>query len=372
MTLEDLLTGLQRSGGSDLYLTADAQALYRVDGSTIAATDGPLDAGQVEAILRPVLSEKETRLFEQTHELNTARTVAGVGRFRLNLFQQRGQMGLVARLIPIDFPDAATLGLPSALTELVMQKRGLILVTGATGSGKSTTLAALLDYRNRNTRGHILTVEDPIEFVHPHRGCVITQREVGVDTDSFGAGLKSALRQAPDVILIGEMRDLETVEAALHFSETGHLVLGTLHANNANQAVERFMNFFPAEHHEPIYSQLALNVRGIVSQRLVPKASGQGRVAAIEVMLNSPRIADLMGKGEIAAMKAAIEANSQDGSQTFDQALFELYRAGTITHDEALRQADSANNLRLRIKMEESGNAAGEKQSFTLRKDEAA
>jgi twitching motility protein PilU len=372
MTLEELLTGLQRSGGSDLYLTADAHALYRVDGSTVPASDAPLAAGEVEAIIRAALSEKDVREFERTHELNTARSVAGVGRFRLNVFQQRGQVGLVARLIPIDFPDAAALGLPSALTELVMQKRGLILVTGATGSGKSTTLAALIDHRNRNTRGHILTVEDPIEFVHPHQGCVVTQREIGVDTDSFAAGLKSALRQAPDVILIGEMRDLETIEAALHFSETGHLVLGTLHANNANQAVERFMNFFPAAMHEQIYAQLALNVRGIVSQRLVPKASGQGRVAAIEVMLNSPRIADLMSKGEIAAMKAAIEANSQDGSQSFDQALFSLYSTGAITHDEALRQADSANNLRLRIKMHASGSAAADKPQFSLRQDEAA
>ncbi len=372
MQLEDLLAGLQRSGGSDLYLTAEAPALYRVDGSTVPATDRPLNAREVDAVIRAALSEHEAREFDRTHELNTARMVAGVGRFRLNVFQQRGQTGLVARLIPIDFPNAEQLGLPAALTELVMQKRGLILVTGATGSGKSTTLAALIDHRNRNSRGHILTVEDPIEFVHPHRGCVVTQREIGVDTESFASGLKSALRQAPDVILIGEMRDVETIEAALHFSETGHLVLGTLHANNANQAVERFMNFFPAEQHAQVYGQLALNVRGIVSQRLVPKVSGEGRVAAIEVMLNSPRVAELMSKGEIAAMKAAIEANAQDGSQSFDQALYALYRSGAITQDEALRQADSANNLRLRIKMEQAGAATGEKPQFSIQKDEAA
>ena len=372
MKLEDLLSGLRQSGGSDLYLTADAHALFRVDGSTVPATDRPLEASEVEAIVRDALREGEAAEFDRTHELNTARMVPGIGRFRLNVFQQRGQTGLVARIIPIEFPTAVELGLPAPLTELVMQKRGMILVTGATGSGKSTTLAALIDHRNRNSRGHILTVEDPIEFVHPHRGCVVTQREIGVDTASFASGLKSALRQAPDVILIGEMRDPETVEAALHFSETGHLVLGTLHANNANQAVERFMNFFPAEAHPQIYGQLALNVRGIVSQRLVPRASGEGRVAAIEVMLNSPRIAELIGRGEIAAMKAAIEANAQDGSQSFDQALYQLYSAGHVTHDEALRQADSANNLRLRIKMVEAGTASGERQQFSLEKDRAA
>jgi twitching motility protein PilU len=374
MQLDDLLVGLKNSGGSDLYLTAEAPALYRVDGSTVPATERPLEAREVDAILRAALSEAEAREFDRTHELNTARMVPGVGRFRLNVFRQRGQSGLVARIIPIEFPSAEQLRLPAALTGLVMQKRGLILVTGATGSGKSTTLAALIDHRNRNSRGHILTVEDPIEFVHPHRGCVITQREVGVDTASFAAGLKSALRQAPDVILIGEMRDVETVEAALHFSETGHLVLGTLHANNANQAVERFLNFFPPEAHPQVYAQLALNVRGIVSQRLVPKAAGDGRVAAIEVMLNSPRIADLMARGEIAAMKAAIEANSQDGSQSFDQALYGLHRSGEITLDEALRQADSANNLRLRIKMEQAGAGAGaaDRPRFSLEPNEAA
>jgi len=253
-----------------------------------------------------------------------------------------------------------------------MQKRGLVLVTGATGSGKSTTLAALIDHRNLHSRGHILTIEDPIEFVHTHKGCVVTQREVGVDTASFGAGLKSALRQAPDVILIGEMRELETVEAALHFAETGHLVLGTLHANNANQAVERVMNFFPAEMHVQLYAQLALNLRGIVSQRLIPRADGAGRVAAVEVMLNSPRVADLVAKGEIAALKAAIEANAQDGSRSFDQALYELHRAGAISLDEALRQADSSNNLRLKIKMENANRGVDDRPKFSLKADDEA
>ena len=356
LTLDDLLVGLHHCEGSDLYLTADSPPLYRVDGETVPVAGGILDGGQVEAIIRAALKASDIVEFDRCNELNTAHLVAGVGRFRLNVFRQRGQVGLVARLIRIDFPSADQLGLPETLKTLVMQKRGLVLITGATGSGKSTTLAALLDHRNTQTRGHILTIEDPIEFVHPHKGCVVTQREVGVDTASFATALRSALRQAPDVILIGEMRDLETVEAAIHFAETGHLVLGTLHANNANQAVERVMNFFPIETHEALYQQLAMNLRGIVSQRLVPKASGQGRAAAIEIMLNTPRVADLIGKGEIAALKGAIEGNVQDGSQSFDQALYDLYRRGDITLDEALRQADSANNLRLKVRLEVAGN----------------
>ena len=372
MHLDELLTGLAQHKGSDLYFTAESPPLYRIDGATVPAFDHVLEAGDVERVIREVLSAAEQDEFDRTRELNVARMVPGVGRFRLNVFRQRGQVGLVARLIPIDFPNADALGLPASLRELIMQKRGLILVTGATGSGKSTTLAALIDHRNLNSRGHILTIEDPIEFVHSHKGCVVTQREVGVDTVSFAAGLKSALRQAPDVILIGEMRDLDTVEAALHFAETGHLVLGTLHANNANQAVERVMNFFPTETHAQLYQHLALNLRGIVSQRLVPKFDGKGRVAAIEVMLNSPRVADLVGKGEIAALKAAIEANVQDGSRSFDQALYELHRTGQITLDEALRQADSANNLRLKIKMENAGGSPADRPKFSLKSDEEA
>jgi twitching motility protein PilU len=370
--LDELLTHLCRRNGSDLYLTADSAPLLRINGATTPALDLVLEPAQVESLVRGALSEQDQETFDRTSELNCARAVPGVGRFRINVFRQRGCVGLVARVIRIDVPTAEELALPASLLQLIMSKRGLILVTGATGSGKSTTLAALIDYRNENSRGHILSVEDPIEFVHPHKGCVVTQREVGVDTASFAAALKSALRQAPDVILIGEMRDLETIEAALHFSETGHLVLGTLHANNANQAIERFINFFPPESHHQVYLQLALNVRGIVSQRLVPRASGEGRVAAIEVMLNSPRVSDLISKGEIAGLKAAIEGNAQDGSQSFDQALYELYRQGEISLDEALRQADSANNLRLRIKMSEAGEraAATPADQFSIKRDE--
>ncbi len=370
MTLDELLAGLHHQNGSDLYLTADSPPLYRIDGSTTQAGE-ILDGTAVESMIRAVLTPDERHEFDRTHELNTARIVPGIGRFRISVFRQRGCMGLVARLIPIQFPSAEILGLPLSLRHAAMEKRGLVLVTGATGAGKSTTLAALVDHRNTNSRGHIITIEDPIEFVHNHKGCVITQREVGVDTASFAAGLKSALRQAPDVILIGEIRDRETMEAALHFSETGHLVLGTLHANNSNQAVERILNFFDNTSHAQLLTQLALNLRAIISQRLVPSADGVGRVAAIEVMLNSPRVSDLLGKGEIASLKAAIEANSQDGSQTFDQALYAMYRARLITEEEAIRQADSANNLRLRIKMELAG-ANDARQEFNLLKDEAA
>jgi len=370
MTLDELLAGLHHQNGSDLYLTADAPPLFRIDGSTTPAGE-ILDGTVVESMIRAVLTPEERQEFDHTHELNTARMLPGVGRFRINVFRQRGQMGLVARLIPIQFPSAEILGLPLALRNAAMQKRGLVLVTGATGAGKSTTLAALIDHRNANSRGHIITIEDPIEFVHNHKGCVITQREVGVDTASYAAGLKSALRQAPDVILIGEIRDLETMEAAMHFSETGHLVLGTLHANNANQAVERIMGFFDNAEHPQLFIQLGLNLRAIISQRLVPHADGVGRVAAIEVMLNSPRVSDLLAKGDVGSLKAAIEANSQDGSQSFDQALYALFRAKLITEEEAIRQADSANNLRLRIKMEAAG-AATTKSEFSLLKDEAA
>jgi twitching motility protein PilU len=379
VTLDELLAELARRGGSDLYLTAESAPLARVNGETVPL--GQRLAGtEVAAIIRAALLPDELAMFERVRELNVARFVEGAGRFRLNVFRQRGELGIVARRIPVEFPTAAQLGLPPSLLSLVMEKRGLLLVTGATGSGKSTTLAALLDHRNEQTRGHILTIEDPIEFVHPHKGCVITQREVGVDTDSFAAALKSALRQAPDVILIGEIRDLETVEAAVHFAETGHLVLGTLHANNANQAVERVMNFFPHEAHAQLYAQLALNLRGIVSQRLVPRMDGGGRVAAIEIMINTPRIADLVAKGEIDELKGAIEQNVLDGSQSFDQALYILYRSGGITLEEALKQADSANNLRLKIRMEDAGaigaaatDAPGAASAFSLKpKDDLA
>ena len=352
MRLDEFLIQLQERGGSDLYLAADAAPLLRVDGNLVPAMDHVFDAQDVEAIVRAALTDPEAEEFDRSNELSAARALPGVGRFRLSVYRQRGQIGLVARRIRIDLPTFEELGLPESLRALAMQPRGLVLVTGATGAGKSTTLAAMIDHRNQSSRGHILTVEDPIEFIHPHKGCVVSQREVGLDTASFGIALRAALRQAPDVILIGEMRDLETVEAALHFAETGHLVLATLHANNSNQALERIIQFFPPSYYPQLFTQLSLTLRGIVSQRLVPCADGKGRAAAIEVMLNTPRVADLIAKGEIAALRAAMEDNAGDGSQSFDQALYALYRQGRITLDEALKQADSANNLRIRVKME--------------------
>jgi twitching motility protein PilU len=367
MELDELLRTLTERGGSDLYLTADSPPLVKVDGVVHPVTEESFDGDEVETIIWRALVEKERAEFERTSELSAARVLPDLGRFRLSVFRQRGQIGLVARLIRTDIPTVAELGLPASLLDLVMHKRGLIVVTGATGSGKSTTLAAMLDHRNVNTKGHILTVEDPIEFIHPHKGCVVTQREVGADTETFAAALKSALRQAPDVILIGEMRDLETVESALHFAETGHLVLGTLHATNADQAIERILNFFATDMHKHIHVQLSLNLRGIISQRLVPRADGQGRTAAVEVMLNSPRIASLISKGETTSLKSAIEANAMDGSQSFDQALFQHYESGIITVEEALRQADSANNLKLKIKMAEGGERPEGKAQFSIK-----
>jgi twitching motility protein PilU len=356
-------------GASDLHLSAGHKPRWRINGDMNEVADAPvLGPSQVFELLKPVMAERHRAEFTEDSDSDFAYAVHGLARFRVNLFRDHHGTGAVFRQIPSAILSLDQLGFPPVLKELCEIPKGLVLVTGPTGCGKSTTLAAMVDHINKTRKLHIVTLEDPIEFVHPHRGCVVTQREVGVDTATFASGLKSALRQAPDVILIGEMRDLETVEAALHFSETGHLVLGTLHANNANQAVERVMNFFEANLHAQIYQQLALNLRGVVSQRLVPRADGGGRVAAIEVMLNSPRVADLVARGEIAELKTAIENNAQDGSQTFDQALYALYRRGDITLDEALRQADSANNLRVKVRVEGSG--AAERPGFKLQGDE--
>jgi twitching motility protein PilU len=283
-------------------------------------------------------------------EMNMAMSLPGVSRFRVNIFQQRGSVGMVIRRIKADVMSIEQMGLPSILGDIVMTKRGLVLVVGATGSGKSTSLAAMIDHRNSNEAGHIITIEDPIEFVHRHKTSIITQREVGFDTHSFQAALKNTLRQAPDVILIGEIRDTETMEAAITFAEMGHLCPGTLHSNNANQAIERIMNFFPSERHAQIYLQLSLNLRSIVSQRLIPSVDGK-RVAALEILMDTPRIKDLIKKGEVDTLKQAMEQGIQEGCQTFDQALFALYRDGVINLDQALINADSANNLRLKIKL---------------------
>jgi len=335
---------------SDLYVTVAKPPMYRIDGKVRAEGDQKFSPADVENLANSIMNEKQRREFAECLEMNLAMALPGVARFRVNIFQQRGSVGMVIRRIKADVMSVDELGLPSTLKDIVMTKRGLVLVVGATGSGKSTSLAAMIDYRNTNEAGHIITIEDPIEFVHRHKQSIVTQREVGFDTLSFQAALKNTLRQAPDVILIGEIRDTETMEAAITFAETGHLCLGTLHSNNANQAIERIMNFFPIERHAQIYLQLSLNLRSIISQRLIPSVDGK-RVVALEILMDTPRIKDLIKKSEVDVLKEAMEQGIQEGCQTFDQALFSLYKDGKISLEQALSHADSANNLRLKIKL---------------------
>ena len=348
--LQEYFKSMVGAEASDLYFTVARPAMFRVDGKLRVGGDHVFTPAELETLAHSIMNEKQRREFAETMEMNLAISFPGVARFRVNIFQQRGSVGMVIRRIKADVMSVDELGLPSILNDIVMTKRGLVLVVGATGSGKSTSLAAMIDHRNSNEAGHIITIEDPIEFVHRHKQSIVTQREVGFDTQSFQAALKNTLRQAPDVILIGEIRDTETMEAAVTFAETGHLCLGTLHSNNANQAIERIMNFFPMERHAQIYLQLSLNLRAIVSQRLIPSVDGK-RVAALEILMDTPRIRDLIKKGDVDILKEAMEQGVQEGCQTFDQALFVLYQARKISWEEALANADSANNLRLKIKM---------------------
>jgi twitching motility protein PilU len=349
MDIRALLSAVVDRGASDLYLTVDSPPVLRIEGSTEPIADGVLKPAQVEALANSLMTERQRAAFDEKLEMNLAIASDRLGRFRVNVFRQRGAVGVVIRRIKTEIPTLDELGLPAVLKTIALSRRGLVLVVGATGSGKSTTQAAILDYRNSQTCGHILTVEDPIEFVHPHKKCIVNQREVGFDTMSFGEALRNTLRQAPDVILIGEVRDIETMEAAITFAETGHLCLATLHSNNANQAIERVMNFFAMARHPEIFLQLSLNLRGIVSQRLVPGVDGM-RVAALEILLDTPYAKDLIKKGDVDTLKDAIEKSTQEGGQTFDQALFRLYSEGRISEEQALANADSANNLRIRIK----------------------
>jgi twitching motility protein PilU len=348
--IQDFFKTMVDTEASDLYLTVAKPPMYRVSGKIQEGGDQRFSPEELDQIAQSIMNEKQRGEFAATMEMNLAMSLPGVSRFRVNIFQQRGSVGMVIRRIKADVSSVDELGLPSILKDIVMTKRGLVLVVGATGSGKSTSLAAMIDHRNANEAGHIITIEDPIEFVHRHKQSIITQREVGFDTHTFQSALRNTLRQAPDVILIGEIRDTETMEAAITFAETGHLCLGTLHSNNANQAIERIMNFFPIERHAQIYLQLSLNLRSIVSQRLVSSLDGK-RVAALEVLMDTPRIKDLIKKGEVDILKEAMEQGIQEGCQTFDQALFALYRDGKISLDQALINADSANNLRLKIKL---------------------
>ena len=335
---------------SDLYLTVARAPTYRINGKLQPIGDNSFTPADLEALTYSVMNERQTQKFNEEMEMNMAMALPGVSRFRVNIFRQRGSAGMVIRRVKVDPESLDELGLPAVLKELAMTKRGLILVVGATGSGKSTTQAAMVDHRNSTESDHIITIEDPIEFVHKHKNSIVTQREVGFDTQSFQAALKNTLRQAPDVILIGEIRDTETMEAAITFAETGHLCLGTLHSNNANQAIERIMNFFPAERHAQIYLQLSLNLRSIISQRLIPSSDGK-RAAALEILMDTPRIKDLIRRGDVDILKEGMEQGVQEGCQTFDQALFMLYKEGKIALEQALINADSANNLRLKVKL---------------------
>ena len=349
--VNDLLRLMVSRGGSDLFLTADFPPAIKVDGKVTRVSPQALTGQHTLALARSVMNDKQAAEFERTKECNFAISPAGVGRFRCNAFLQQGNVGLVLRTIPKDLPTIAGLGLPKQLADVVMNKRGLVVFVGATGSGKSTSLAALVDHRNENSYGHIITIEDPIEFVHPHKNCIVTQREVGIDTDGWEAALKNTLRQAPDVILMGEIRDRETMEHAVAFAETGHLCMATLHANSANQALDRIINFFPEERRQQLLMDLSLNLRALVSQRLIPRQTGKGRVPAVEIMLNTPLVADMIFKGEVGEIKELMKRSRELGMQTFDQALFDLYEGNLINYEDALRNADSLNDLRLQIKL---------------------
>ena len=349
--ITDLLRLMVSRGGSDLFLTAEFPPAIKVDGKVTKVSPQPLTPGHTLALARSVMNDKQAAEFERTKECNFAISPSGVGRFRVNAFVQQGHVGMVMRVIPQNIPTVDAMGLPHVLKEVSMTKRGLVILVGATGSGKSTTLAAMVDHRNQASYGHIITLEDPVEFVHPHKNCIVTQREIGIDTDDWGIALKNTLRQAPDVILMGEIRDREAMEHAVQFAETGHLCMATLHANSANQALDRIINFFPEERRSQLLMDLSLNLKALVSQRLMPRQEGKGRVAAVEILLNTPLIADMIFKGEVGEIKEIMKKSREQGMQTFDQALYDLFEGNDITYEDALRNADSVNDLRLQIKL---------------------
>ena len=349
--VNDLLRLMVSRAGSDLFLTADFPPAIKVDGKVTKVSPQPLTGQHTMALARAVMNDKQAAEFERTKECNFAIAPQGIGRFRVNGFVQQGHVGLVIRTIPTVLPTIDSMHLPKILKDVAMAKRGLVIFVGATGSGKSTSLAALVDHRNENSHGHIVTIEDPVEFVHMHKNCIITQREVGVDTDGWDLALKNTLRQAPDVIMIGEIRDRETMDNAVIFAETGHLCLATLHANNSNQALDRIINIFPTERRLQVLMDLALNLKGLISQRLLPRQGGKGRIAAVEILLNTPLISDLIWKGEVSEIKELMKRSRELGMQTFDQALFDLYEKQLVTYNDAVRNADSVNDLRLQIKL---------------------
>ncbi len=354
--IHNLLRGMLSRKASDLFITSGFPPAFKVDGKMTPVSSQLLTAQHTQELARSLMNDRQAAEFETAHECNFAINPPGIGRFRVNVFMQQQRVGMVLRTITTKIPELDQLGMPEVLKDIVMTKRGLVIVVGATGSGKSTTLAAMLGHRNQNSFGHIITIEDPVEYVHEHKNCIVTHREVGVDTDSWQAALKNTLRQAPDVILIGEIRDRETMEYAVAFAETGHLCMATLHANSANQALDRIINFFPEDRREQLLMDLSLNTKALISQRLIPNRDGEGRVPAMEILLNSPLISDLIFKGEVHSIKGVMSKSRELGMQTFDQSLFDLYEEGKIAYEEALKNADSVNDLRLCIKLESKSN----------------
>lgn len=377
MKFTDFLKTMAERKGSDLFITTGMAPSMKVDGQLEALVDQKLSADQARELVLGIMNQEQREEFRAKKECNFAISAAGIGRFRVSAFYQRNQAGMVLRRIEFDIPQLDVLNLPEIIKDLAMTKRGLILFVGATGTGKSTSLASMIQYRNENSRGHIISIEDPIEFIHQHKQCIVTQREVGIDTESFEVALKNTLRQAPDVIMIGEVRNRETMEYALAFAETGHLCLATLHANNADQALERVIHFFPTERHPQIFMDLSLNLRGIIAQQLVPTPDGKGRRAAIEILLNTPLVSDIIRKGEIHQLKNLMKKSRDLGMQTFDQALFDLFNQGLVSEQEALLHADSPNDLRLMIKLgsDSAGDSSGSNifdkaaSKFTLQDD---
>ena len=353
--VHNLLRGMIAQKASDLFVTANFPPAFKIDGKMTPVSNQLLTSQHTQELARSIMNDRQAAEFESTHECNFAISPPGIGRFRVNVFMQQQRVGMVLRTITTKIPDCDAIGLPPILKEVVMTKRGLVILVGGTGSGKSTSLAAMLGHRNRNSFGHIITIEDPVEYVHEHDKCIITHREVGVDTENWHNALKNTLRQAPDVILIGEIRDRETMEYAVAFAETGHLCMATLHANSANQALDRIINFFPEERREQLLMDLSLNIKALISQRLIPKRDGKGRAAAFEILLNSPLVADLIFKGDVHEIKTVMSQSRELGMMTFDQALFDLHESGMISYEEALKNADSVNDLRLRIKLEGQG-----------------
>ena len=351
MEFEKLLRLMVEKGGSDLFITAGVPPSMKVNGKILPVNKTPMSPEMTRETVHAVMNEQQRREFTENHECNFAISARGIGRFRVSAFYQRNLAGMVLRRIETNIPTLEDLKLPEVLKKLAMTKRGLVLFVGATGAGKSTSLAAMIGYRNKNSSGHIISIEDPIEFIHQHQSCIVTQREVGIDTDSFDVALKNTLRQAPDVILIGEVRTRETMDYAVAFAETGHLCLATLHANNANQALDRIINFFPADRHQQVWMDLSLNLKAIVAQQLIPTPDGKGRRAVIEVLINTPLASDLIRKGEVHELKSLMKRSTDLGMQTFDQALYNLYVQGEITYEDALAHADSSNDLRLMIKL---------------------